>query len=72
MIIVDELPFLFVENEGFRYFMSVTQPRLPLPGRISTARDCLSLYMSEKHKFRDLFTKTNQSVCLTTDTWTSV
>ena len=72
MIIVDELPFSFVENEGFRYFMSVTQPRLPLPGRISIARDCLSLYMSEKHKFRDLFTKTNQSVCLTTDTWTSV
>jgi hypothetical protein len=72
MIIVDELPFSFVENEGFHYFMSVTQPRLPLPGRISIARDCLSLYMSEKHKFRDLFTKTNQSVYLTTDTWTSL
>ncbi|CAL5193259.1 unnamed protein product [Lathyrus oleraceus] len=43
MIIVDELPFSFVENEGFRYFKSVTQPRLPLPGRISIARDCLSL-----------------------------
>lgn len=46
MIIVDELPFSFVENEGFRYFMSVTQPRLPLPGRISIARDCLSLYVT--------------------------
>ncbi|KAK2403508.1 zinc finger BED domain-containing protein RICESLEEPER [Trifolium repens] len=44
MIIVDELPFSFVENEGFRYFMSVTQPRLVLPGRIAIARDCLNLY----------------------------
>lgn len=72
MIIVDELPFSFVENEGFRYFMSVTQPRLPLPGRLAIARDCLNLYTSEKHKLRNMFTKANQSVCLTTDTWTSV
>ncbi|WJX61747.1 cellulase [Trifolium repens] len=72
MIIVDELPFSFVENEGFRYFMSVTQPRLVLPGRIAIARDCLNLYTSEKHKLRNIFTKTNQSVSLTTDTWTSV
>ena len=72
MIIVDELPFSFVENEGFRHFMSVTQPRFPLPGRISIARDCLSLYESEKLKLRSMFTKTNQSVCLTTDAWTSV
>ncbi|CAI8587390.1 unnamed protein product [Vicia faba] len=72
MIIVDELPFSFVENEGFRHFMSVTQPRFPLPRRISIARDCLSLYVSEKHKLRSMFTKTNQSVCLTTDAWTSM
>ncbi|KAF2322117.1 hypothetical protein GH714_006967 [Hevea brasiliensis] len=27
MIIVDELPFMFVEGEGFKEFMEVTQPR---------------------------------------------
>ncbi|CAJ2643835.1 unnamed protein product [Trifolium pratense] len=72
MLIVDELPFSFVENEGFRYFMSVTQPRLVIPGRMAIARDCLNLYTSEKHKLRNVFTKTNQSVSLTTDAWTSV
>ena len=72
MIIVDELPFSFVENEGFRHFMSVAQPRLPLPGRMEISRDCLSLYTSEKHKLRNVFTKNKQSVCLTTDAWTSV
>ena len=40
MIIVGELPFRFVEGEGFRYFMSVLQPKLHIPGRISVARDC--------------------------------
>ncbi|CAI8613641.1 unnamed protein product [Vicia faba] len=59
-------------DSGFCHFMSVTQPRFPLPGRVSIARDCLSLYASEKHKLRSIFTKTNQSVCLTTDAWTSV
>ncbi|XP_050896673.1 uncharacterized protein LOC127103460 [Lathyrus oleraceus] len=48
MIIVDELPFSFVENEGFRYFMSVTQPRLPLPGRISIIEKCLEGWMIDK------------------------
>jgi hypothetical protein len=39
---------------------------------MAIARDCLNLYTSEKHKLRNIFTKTNQSVSLTTDTWTSV
>ncbi|KEH27601.1 hypothetical protein MTR_5g023055 [Medicago truncatula] len=40
MIIVDELPFKFLEGEEFCYFMSVGQPRFPIPSRISVARDC--------------------------------
>lgn len=30
MIITDELPFRFIEREGFRHFMSVTQPEFKL------------------------------------------
>ncbi|XP_072060335.1 zinc finger BED domain-containing protein RICESLEEPER 2-like [Arachis hypogaea] len=72
MIIIDELPFRFVEGEGFRYFMSVLQPKLHIPGRISVARDCWNLFMNEKHKLKSVFVNSNQSVCLTTDCWTSV
>ncbi|XP_054806276.1 zinc finger BED domain-containing protein RICESLEEPER 2-like [Prosopis cineraria] len=72
MIIVDELPFKFVENEGFQYFMSIAQPLFPLPSRTTVARDCLSLYLSEQAKLRNVFCKSKQSVCLTTDCWTSL
>ncbi|XP_077237332.1 zinc finger BED domain-containing protein RICESLEEPER 1-like [Tasmannia lanceolata] len=72
MIIIDELPFRFVEREGFRYFCSVMQPRFKLVGRRTVARDCLALYASEKKKMKDFLHKTNQRVSLTTDAWTSL
>ncbi|KEH25574.1 AC transposase, putative [Medicago truncatula] len=55
MIIVDELPFKFVEGEKFRYFMSVVQPRFPIPSRIAAAKDCWDILTDEKHKLRSLF-----------------
>lgn len=67
MIIADELPFKFVEGEGFRHFMSIVQPKLPIPGRITAVRDCWSIYTNEKHKLKSVFKNSNQSVSLTTD-----
>ena len=52
--------------------MSVVQPKLPIPGRITVARDCWNLYMNEKNKLKSVFGQSNQSVCLTTDCWSSV
>uniref|UniRef100_A0A3Q7IHG7 Uncharacterized protein n=1 Tax=Solanum lycopersicum TaxID=4081 RepID=A0A3Q7IHG7_SOLLC len=34
MIIVDELPFSFVEKEGFKNFMRVTMPQFHIPSLI--------------------------------------
>jgi len=31
MIIIDELPFKFVERQGFQEFMKVVEPRFPIP-----------------------------------------
>lgn len=72
MIIVHELPFKFVEGEGFRYFMSIVQPKLSILSRITIARECWSLYMNEKHKVKSMFHQSSQGVSLTTDCWTSV
>ncbi|KAF7808335.1 zinc finger BED domain-containing protein RICESLEEPER 2-like [Senna tora] len=72
MIIVDELPFKHVEGEGFRYFMSIVQPLFPIPSRMTVARDCWNLFLSEKATLRSALAKTRQSVCLTTDCWSSV
>lgn len=71
MIIKDELPFSFVENEGFRDLFSKAEPRFHIPSRTTTTRDVMSLYLKEKSILRDMFVKKKQRVCLTTDTWKS-
>ncbi|KAI5420392.1 hypothetical protein KIW84_044253 [Lathyrus oleraceus] len=57
MIIIDELPFKFVEGGGFLHFMSVMQPKLSIPSRITISRDCWDLYTSEKHKLKTVLSK---------------
>ncbi|CAK8538506.1 unnamed protein product [Lathyrus sativus] len=52
MIIIDELPFKYVENEGFNMFMKEAQPRFKIPSRVTVARDCLCLYFDEKEKLK--------------------
>ncbi|XP_049378174.1 zinc finger BED domain-containing protein RICESLEEPER 2-like [Solanum stenotomum] len=72
MVIVDELPFKFVEKEGFRNFMKVTQPHFKIPSRTTVTRDCFKLFDVEKQKLRKSFGEAQQRVSLTTDTWTSL
>nr|GEW55726.1 hypothetical protein [Tanacetum cinerariifolium] len=50
MLIVDELPFKFVEEKGFKHFLNATQPLFHTPSRITMARDYLKLYLEEKKK----------------------
>ena len=71
MIIIDELPFSFVEGEGFKHYMRVVQPKwLKLSSRLTVARDCMSLYTNEKKVLKSALK--GQRICLTTDTWTSI
>ena len=71
MIIVDELPFRFVEHGGFIDFMAEIEPRFKVPSRVTIARDCLRVYIREKESLRKVLMAC-QRVCLTTDTWTSI
>ena len=50
MIIIDELPFKFVEHEGFRYYSNVLQPRVTVPTHTTIARDCIRLYSIERDR----------------------
>ena len=71
LVIKNELPFRFVETEGFIEFLQVIQPKwLKIPSRITVARDILSHYESEKKMLKSMLK--GQRFCLTTDTWTSV
>ncbi|XP_061993876.1 zinc finger BED domain-containing protein RICESLEEPER 4-like [Rosa rugosa] len=70
MVVVDELPFSFVEKQGFRKFCYVMQPLFKVPCRKTLVKDFLKLYDKTKKKLKsDL---SHHRVYLTTDTWTSV
>ncbi|KAG6694115.1 hypothetical protein I3842_09G034200 [Carya illinoinensis] len=71
MIILDELPFKFVEGEGFKKFMFVVCPKwVEIPSRMTVANDCFNLFMREKNNLRNALR--GQRISLTMDTWTSV
>ena len=71
MIIVVELPFKFVEGEGFKYFCLKSCSQFKIPSRWSVSRDCFKFYEDEKKLLLTLLKSANQRVCLTTDTWSS-
>ena len=52
MVIIDELPFNFVEGRGFKLFARTMQPRFDIPSRFTIMRDCLQLYVEEKDRLR--------------------
>lgn len=72
MVILDELPFRFVEGEGFCNFCGVDVPKFDLPSRITIQRDVLRLVEDEKMKLKSSLENNCVRVCLTTDTWTSL
>lgn len=72
MIVIDELPFSFVEKKGFNRVMSLACPRFQMPSRHTVTRDLDKLYEDEKVKLRKLLASSSSRVCLTTDTWSSV
>ena len=69
MIIIDELAFKFVENEGFRKFMEDAQPKFKIPSRVTIARYCMHVFNDEKEKLKHVLSANKQMVSLTTDTW---
>ena len=48
MIIMDELSFKFVENEGFKLFCNTACPKFDPPSRVTIARDIFQLYLEKK------------------------
>ncbi|KAK4596447.1 hypothetical protein RGQ29_014471 [Quercus rubra] len=56
MIILDELPFRFVEGYGFQRYSTTLQPKLQIrdiPSRQTVARDVINIYGVEREKLRE-------------------
>ncbi|KAE8690247.1 hypothetical protein F3Y22_tig00110904pilonHSYRG00114 [Hibiscus syriacus] len=71
MLIVDELPFAFVEREGFIEFCKALNPLFKLHSRTTATRDCYALFIEQRNELKNTFKNLYSRVCLTTDTWTS-
>ncbi|XP_060672818.1 zinc finger BED domain-containing protein RICESLEEPER 2-like [Ziziphus jujuba] len=72
MIILDKLPFSFVEGHGFRMFFNVACPKFDPPSRRTIVKDIYALYLDEKLQLKNTFSLNCQRISLTTDTWTSI
>ena len=55
MIVIDELPFKFVEGEGFKNFVSAVCPKFSIPSRWTVSRDCFGSYVDERIKMKIFF-----------------
>nr|KYP41095.1 Putative AC transposase [Cajanus cajan] len=72
MIVIDELPFKFVENPGFSEFVSALLPQFEIPSKKTIAKYCMGMYIFEKEILKSNLSLNKQMVSLTTDTWTSI
>uniref|UniRef100_A0A803MIS5 BED-type domain-containing protein n=1 Tax=Chenopodium quinoa TaxID=63459 RepID=A0A803MIS5_CHEQI len=61
MVIVDELPFKFVEGIDSRHFCGVMEPRFNVPSRITVAKDCFETYLTEKRKLKGVLKSSNDT-----------
>ncbi|XP_065851820.1 zinc finger BED domain-containing protein DAYSLEEPER-like isoform X2 [Euphorbia lathyris] len=71
-MVVGGLPFEMVEGNYFIELMSLVNPKLELPSSLNLSKYCYQMYLDEKLKLQKFMETNCQSVCLTTDTWTSV
>ncbi|CAN1846000.1 Putative AC transposase [Linum perenne] len=73
MIIIDELPFHFVEHDVFRRFMIVCCPDFRIPCRKTIRSECFKISLVSKSRLKEFFKDFCAGrVFITTDTWTLV
>ncbi|CAN1185694.1 Putative AC9 transposase [Linum perenne] len=73
MIILDELPFRFVERLGFTRFMARCCSMFEIPGRRAIRDDCARLFLERKDSLKSLFhSKGMGRISVTTDCWTNL
>ncbi|CAN1120983.1 Putative AC transposase [Linum perenne] len=73
IIILDELPFRFVERLGFIRFMTKCCPMFAITGRRAIRDDCARLFLERKDILKSFFSsKRNRKISVTTDCWTNL
>ncbi|BAF13646.2 zinc finger BED domain-containing protein RICESLEEPER 2-like [Oryza sativa Japonica Group] len=71
MIVLHELPFQFVEYDGFRSFAASLNPYFKIISRTTIRNDCIAAFKEQKLAMKDMFKGANCRFSLTADMWTS-
>ncbi|XP_010473769.1 PREDICTED: zinc finger BED domain-containing protein RICESLEEPER 2-like [Camelina sativa] len=71
LVVVNELPFSFVESEGWKRFCFNILPLYQTFSRKTCSKDIAGRYLQEKSELKHLFSVEKQRVSLTTDIWVS-
>lgn len=69
MIVLSELPFAFVESEGFRRFCHNILPMYTVHCRRTATEDIFARFVQDKADLKKLFSCKKHRVSLTTDIW---
>ena len=70
IIIVEELPYKFVEHDGFRHYSHVLQPNFTIPTRTTFALDFIQ--WKGPGQVEIFFGNSTRRISLTIDTWISI
>ncbi|CAN1135922.1 hypothetical protein LINPERHAP2_LOCUS9153 [Linum perenne] len=73
MIMLDELPFRFVEHVGFKRFMETACPMFDMPSRKIIRANCLKMFLQKKTDLQEYFlSRCAGRVYITTYCWASI
>ncbi|XP_028104504.1 zinc finger BED domain-containing protein RICESLEEPER 2-like [Camellia sinensis] len=67
MIVIDELPFRFVDGVGFKRFCNVVQPKFKIPSRYIVARDIVDICTNEREMLKKILQKRIINFCQVKD-----
>ncbi|CAN6178839.1 unnamed protein product [Urochloa humidicola] len=71
LIVLHELPFSFVEYEGFRSYSLSLNPLAESVSRTTIKENCMEAFRNQKISIRDVLRDCNCRFSLTADLWTS-
>lgn len=71
MIVWNDLPFSFVESEGFRRLCHNVLPMYTVHCKKTATEDIFGMFKKEKASLKQLFCSEQKIVSLTTDIWTA-
>ncbi|CAN1851736.1 Zinc finger BED domain-containing protein DAYSLEEPER [Linum perenne] len=73
MIMLDELPFRFVEHVGFKRLMEAACSIFDMSSRKTVRADCLKMFLQKKTNLKEYFlSRCAGKVCITTNCLTSI